>query len=206
MKAFHPSPVMIAAMVSGALMAATAAPAQQGRWMVGLDVVSSRIGENEEADEVVVDETAPGGAIQVGYLVTPSFMLRLYAAAADHPTSQAGIDLRFGGGTIDAVYLFREGYDVRPYLFAGLGGFSLESRRGDLTYKTEGPGMTAGAGMHAMLGGRVSLHGSLRVEWVNWRETSATITAPGGGTATVTTPVDESGTAVKLTLGIGFWI
>lgn len=188
------------------LIAVGAAPAQQGRWLVGLDGVWSTIGENDDAVEIIVDETAPGAGFQAGYLITPGFMLRLYGAAADHATNDAGIDLRFGGGTIDAVFLFRAGHGTRPYLFGGLGGYSLESRRGRFTYKTEGPGAAFGGGVQAMLGARVSLHGSWRIERVYWKEASATYIAPGGGTTTITVPIDESGWANKFTLGLGVWL
>lgn len=188
------------------LLAAAPASAQSGRWLIGLDAVASFIGENEDAADVTVDEAAGGLALQIGYLLAPGFMLRLHAAAADHPTSDAGIDLRFGGGTIDAVLLLRAGPPVRPYLFGGLGGFAVESRKANLVYETRGPGMAFGGGVHALLGERVSLHGALRFEWINWDQSSATYELPGGGTTSIVVPIDESGSAAKISLGIGIWL
>lgn len=194
-----------AVVVLAVLMVAGAASAQQGRWLVGLDMISSTIGKNPDAVVVTVDETAPGGALQIGYAVTPSFTLRLYAAGADHPTSDPDIAIRFGGATIDAVFFFREGHRVRPFIFGGLGGFAIESQRANLIYKAEGPGMSLGGGVQAMLGGRVFLHGAVRLDQVNWNQESVTYTVNGDST-TITSPVDSSGSAAKLSLGVGIWL
>ena len=184
---------------------AAAADWEGGRWLLGLDAVSSTIGANEDAADLLIDETAPGAGLQIGYLFTPNFQLRLFAASAEHETSDPDVKIRFGGGTLDAVYLFRAGQKVRPYVFGGLGGFSLESQQADLLYEAEGPGMALGGGVHVMLSRKVSLHGALRYEAINWDKVTATYDGPGGS-ASVTVPVDEEGTAGKVLVGIVFWL
>lgn len=189
------------------LLLAGAACAQEGRWMIGLDALSSSIGKNDNASTVVVDESAPGVGFQAGYLFTPTFMVRLYAGSADHHTNDPNVDIRFGGGTVDAVYLFSPGAKVRPYVFGGVGGFKLESQQASaLSYSAEGGGAALGAGLHVMLGRKVSLHGSLRFEAVNWNKVTATYTASNGSQAIVSTPVDENGNAAKFTVGLSVWL
>lgn len=189
---------------------AAAAPAAAegdfgGRWLLGFDAVSSTVGANEDAAVLLIEETAPGVGLQIGYLFTPNFQLRLFAAAAEHETSDPDVKIQVGGGTLDAVYLFRAGQKVRPYVFGGLGGFTVESQQADLLYKAEGPGMALGGGVHVMLGRKVSLHGALRYEAINWDKVTATYDGPGGS-ASVTVPVDEEGTAGKVLVGVVFWL
>ncbi|MDO9170305.1 MAG: outer membrane beta-barrel protein, partial [bacterium] len=128
-----------------------------GRWLLGFDAVSSTVGANEDAADLLIEETAPGVGLQIGYLFTPNFQLRLFAAAAEHETSDPDVKIQVGGGTLDAVYLFRAGQKIRPYVFGGLGGFTVESQQADLLYKAEGPGMALGGGVHVMLSRKVSL-------------------------------------------------
>lgn len=187
------------------LLVAAPASALQGHWLIGLDALSSTIGRDENADVIVVDETAGGGAFQVGYLVTPTFLLRLYSGIADHPTNVTDLSVRFSGATVDAAYLFRSGARLRPYVFGGLGGFRLDSQQNELRYEAKGPGFAFGGGAHLELGSRVTLHGSLRIEGVNWNEVRASYTTPQG-TVSIEQPVKDSGVATKLTIGIGIWI
>jgi len=184
---------------------AAAADGDGGRWLFGFDAVSSTVGANEDAAAVLIEETAPGAGLQIGYLFTPNFQLRLFAAVAEHETSDPDVKIQVGGSTLDAVYLFRAGRKVRPYVFGGLGGFTVESQQADLLYKAEGPGMALGGGVHVMLGRKVSLHGALRFEAINWDKVTATYSG-SGGSASVTVPVDEEGTAGKVLVGVVFWL
>ncbi|MBK7704032.1 MAG: hypothetical protein IPI34_14670 [bacterium] len=75
---------LTASVLLGCLAAAAPAAAadwEGGRWLLGLDVVSSTIGANEDAADLLIDETAPGAGLQIGYLFTPNFQVRLFAAA-----------------------------------------------------------------------------------------------------------------------------
>lgn len=192
-----------------ALLLLPAAPslaqAPAGRWMLGLDAVAGSVARNDDAADLVIDEKGGGLGLQVGFLLKPSFMLRLCAAATDHDTTDPDVTIRLGGSTIDAVFLFRHGLPFRPYLFAGLGGFQAKSRQQDLTYDISGTGLAVGAGMHLRLGGRATLHGALRVEAINWENARATWERPGGSVE-VEVPIDEDGWASKVMLGVGLWL
>jgi hypothetical protein len=188
-----------------ALLAAGGAAAQDGRWLLGLDGLSSHIEDNNEEDIFVVDEQSGGLALQVGYRFSPSFMLRVYGGAAEHATNIDGIDIAFLGSLLEGVYLFGDGNAFRPYLFGGLGGFKLESRQDALLYEADGAGISFGGGAHYLLGGTVSLHGSLRLEAVNWNNVSVTY-EDDSGAVSIETPVEESGFASKVTLGVAFWL
>ncbi len=196
---------LFAALAIALVLAAGGAAAQDGRWMIGLDGLSSHIGDNDDEPAISVDEQAGGGALQVGYRFSPTFMLRLYGGGADHGTSDPDIDIRFMSSFLEGVFLFGESRPFRPYLFGGLGGFQLESQQGDLLFEANGAGISFGAGAHYLVGRSVSLHGSLRLEAVNWDKASVTYEAPDGSTLSVETPVDDSGFASKLTLGVAFW-
>lgn len=194
------------------LLPLTAAPARaqtmEHRWLLGVDLVAGTVGENEDADgpdDIVIDEKAGGLGLQFGCLLTPSFLLRLCAVGADHQTSDPDVTIRFGGGTLDAVFLFRDGHPFRPYLFAGAGGYQAESRQAEVVYRIRGPGVAFGAGMHLRLGARTTLHGALRVEAINWEKAGARLDLPDLDIE-IETPIDEDGWASKVMLGLGFWL
>lgn len=183
------------------LLAAGAAAAQDGRWLLGLDGLSSYIGDNNEEDAVSIDEQSGGAALQFGYRFSPNFMLRLYAGGASHPTNVGDIEIALISSLIEGVYIFRDGRAFRPYLFGGLGGFKVESRHDDLVFGLEGGGVSFGAGAHYLLGDTVSLHGSLRLEAINWNTAAVSL-----GGSTIEAPVEESGSASKVTFGVAFWL
>lgn len=178
------------------------------RWLLGLDLVAGTVADNEDADPAlgpVIDQKAGGLALQFGRMLTPSFLLRLTAVGADHKTSDPDVTIRFGGGTLDAVFLLRDGHPFRPYLFAGVGGYQAQARQDDVVYEIRGPGVAFGAGMHLRLGVRATLHGALRVEAINWEKASALLDLPGGDLE-VAAPIDEDGWASKVMLGVAFWL
>lgn len=200
------------AVVLIAFLALAAAPARaqmnEHRWLLGVDLVAGTVGGNDDADgpgDIVIDEKAGGLGLQFGYLVRPSFLLRLTAVGADHDTSDPEVTIRFGGGTLDAVFLFRDGHPFRPYLFAGVGGYQASSRQDEVVYEIRGPGLAFGAGMHLRLGARATLHGALRVEAINWEKAGAQLDLPDVEVQ-IETPIDEDGLASKVMLGMGFWL
>ena len=138
--------------------------------------------------------------LQFGYLVAPSFLLRLYVSGAVHETTLPDLEILYSGGLLEAVYLFHPGESFRPYVFGGLGGFAAESTLDDFTYSMEGPGASFGAGLYYHFTPYVSLHSSVRIEAVNWETAKVSV-----GAVEIEVPVDESGSAAKFTLGLGFW-
>ncbi|MBU0740907.1 porin family protein [bacterium] len=199
----RPLPLTILSLL--ALLVAGAAAAQDGRWLLGLDGLSSHVQDNNEEDLVSVDEQSGGAALQVGYRFSPAFMLRVYGGGADHATNISGIDIRFVSSLLEGVYLFGEGRAFRPYLFGGVGGYKLESQQDALLFAAEGAGISFGGGAHYLVGGSVSLHGSVRLEAVNWNKVTVTYSGSGGDVA-LETPVEESGFASKVTFGVAFWL
>ena len=191
---------MIAVALLGTLSLATPASAG-GRWLIGLDGLSSRVEDNDAEDALSVEEQADGVGLQIGYNLNPNFMLRLYVGGADHATSDEDLEIVFAGGLLEAVYVFRAGRALRPYVFGGIGGFGIESRQDHLTYQAEGVATGFGVGAFYDLGRRFALHGSLRLEAVNWETVNVTYHQDGGSELIIETPVEDSGLATKATLG-----
>lgn len=180
------------------------AAGNENPWLIGLDFLSNRAGDEDDYEDFRIEETGGGAALQVGYRFTPSFLLRLYMSGARHETSYADVDVTFAGGLIEAMYLFRPEQAFRPYLFGGVGGFQAEAEENALTYSTEGPGASFGGGLYYWFNPHVSLHSSARIELVNWDKATYSIDT-GTGTIEAEVPVDDSGSAAKLTLGMAFW-
>lgn len=180
------------------------AAGNENPWMIGLDFLSNRAGDEDDYEDFRIEETGGGAALQVGYRFTPSFLLRLYMGGAVHETNYADVEVTFAGGLIEAVYLFRPDQSFRPYVFGGLGGFQAEAKEDALTYSTEGPGASFGGGLYYWFGPHVSLHSSARIELVNWDTATYSIDT-GSGTIEAKVPVDDEGSAAKLTLGVAFW-
>lgn len=193
--------VLAAFALAGVWLPAQAAePAHVQRWLLGLDAVASTLNANDKQPEVLLDERANGPGLQVGWLLKPTLMLRACAAAADHGTNVEGASLRVGGGTFDAVWLMREGQAVRPYLFAGAGGYQAVATDETLVYEISAPGLAFGAGWFLRLRGSVSLHGELRVESVRWP--AAEVTLAGQPVAEL---LDRDGWGSKVMVGLAWW-
>jgi hypothetical protein len=181
----------------------------EGRFIVGLDFFSSHIGADDPTSEtspeaVFVEEVGQGGALTFGYLITPTFLLRLYLSGAEHDATDPDFDFRFSGGTFEGAYLFRPGRPLRPYLFGGLGGFTVKAEQDALEYETTGPGMVLGAGLYYFLSAHFAMHFSVRGEFINWDKAKARLTLPNGSAIETETPIEESGGAAKIGLGIAF--
>jgi hypothetical protein len=197
--------IMTAALLAVVGAGQAQAQAPERRWLLGLDAVSGTIDDNELTEDIVINQKANGLGLQLGYLLKPWFMLRVSAIAVDHETSDPDVTIRLGGGTLDAMFLFRAGKPFRPCLFAGLGAYRAESQQAALVYDIHGPGVAFGAGAHLRLGDCATLHGALRVESVNWEKAGATWAQPGGAIE-VAAPIDEDGWASKVMLGVGIWL
>ncbi len=190
--------------LSLAVGAVRPAGAWTGRWTVGLEALTSHVGESNDAADLTIDPDAGGGGLQLGYLVAPSFLVRLWVGAAEHGTSDRDVKISFGGGTFDAVYLFRPGARLRPYLFGGVGGYVAESQQSDLVYDVLGPGMAFGGGLYAQIASHWTLHGSVRLESINWETERVTYDGPDGEVV-IESPIDDSGWAARTSLGLAVW-
>ncbi len=182
-----------------------------GRWFLGVSAVSSHIGADDEQPDdppglVYVDEVGGGIALEAGYAITPTFLLRLYLSGAQHETSDPDIDYRLGGASVEGMILFNPGRPLRPYVVGGLGGFRMESDQDGYDYEVNGGGAILGGGLRYALGRIVALDFGLRAEFINWQEERVVVDLPGGGSAVLENPVEGSGTAGKFTLGVIFRI
>ncbi len=196
--------VLAALAMAGAWRPAPAAevvPAH--RWLVGLDIAAATLNANDKTDVVRVDERANGPALQVGWLLKPTLMLRVSASAADFPTNIEGVDLRVGGGTFDVVWLPRDGQAFRPYVFAGAGGYQATATGDRLVYQIDAPGLVFGAGWYLRLRGEVLLHGGLRVESVRWPAADVTLAGPDGPVG-VPEPLDRDGWGSRVLIGVAW--
>ncbi len=186
------------------------AGATDGKFFLGLDFLSSHIGADDPRPDdpsstVYADETGAGAAFQLGVSLTSTFKLRLYFSGARHETNNPDVELRLGGGSLEALYMFSPDDALRPYLFGGIGAFRVESAQDQLNFSTDGPGATFGAGLHYFLGRHIALNFALRGEWINWDTSTAELILPNGSRVVTETPVEDSGFAGKFTLGLGFW-
>lgn len=193
---------LLAMLLPGAV--AHAAIPTEDPWVIGLDGLGNTMGNDEPNDDFQIEENGGGAAIQIGYLFGPSFLLRFYGAGAVHQTSNPEVDVSFSGGLIEAAYLFRPDSAFRPYLFGGLGGFRAESQEDAFTYSTEGPGVSFGGGLYWFFHRHFALHSSTRLEAVNWDTVELSVET-ASGTIVVEGPADDSGSALKFTLGLSVW-
>ena len=159
----------------------------------------------DPAASVYVAENAPGGTLLLAYGLTPSFNVRLAISGADHETTDPEINLHYGSLTMEAAYVFRNGREVRPYLYTGVGTFSLESSEDEYDYEASAPGFALGGGLYSFLGEHFVFDAGLRLDLISWEEETTRRTLIDGSTIIVQSPVQEDGTASKIVLGAGWW-
>lgn len=161
--------------------------------------------ETAEDGAVVVGENGPGGTLLLAYGFTPSFAGRLSISGAEHTTTDPDIDVQFSSVTIEGAYIFRAGTSVRPYLYGGVGAFSVASDQEAFDFETTGPGIDMGVGLYSFLGDHFVFDAALRFDFINWETQTATRRLENGDELIVETPVDEEGGAAKILLGVGWW-
>lgn len=200
--------IAIGAVLSAAALCGTAGAEAPG-FILGLDLHTSHIGTEEETEtspdnSVFVNDTGGGLALILGYAFTPEFFVRFNLCASGHETNREDVHVAYANGTVEAGYLFRAREEVRPFLYGGVGGFVLESRHDDWRYETNGPGVTFGGGIYWFLTPSSALDFGVRLEFMNWEETTAE-TEVGHTTVAVQVPVDEDGSAAKVHAGWSYW-
>jgi hypothetical protein len=204
-----------AAALAAAISAPRAASAEPSvgatdRFFLGLGVHSSHIGSDEPTDDapagaVFVDENGQGVGIVVGYGITPALVLRLSLLGAEHETTDPNVEFAFSSGTIDGVYHFSVGQPLRPYLFGGFGGFSIESRKDALRFETTGPGVVFGGGLLYFLGRHFGVDLGVRGNLISWEKSEAEARLSDGTTVAVERPIEEDGSAAQFALGATWW-
>ncbi len=192
------------------LITSSSAAADTDGFFFGLDLHSNHLGGEDapadpSPDVVFVDQNGGGADLFLGWGFGPSFPVRLSVCGAAHETSDPDIEVTYTGITIDGMYLFRNPEPLRPYLYGGIGGFALTSRRDALDWETSGPGILFGGGLLYFCGDTFALDFSARAELVNWERTRATWHLPAGD-ATAETPIEEEGSAAKILVGVSWWL
>lgn len=210
------------AVVAAGLFASPVHAADTEGFFVEASVNTNHLGgtserqQGDSPDDVFIGENAPGGTVILAYGLTPSFALRAAVSGADHESTEPDVDFHFSSLSIEASYIFRTGSEVRPYLYGGLGIFSLDSTEGsgfisaspneaDYEFETNGPGMDFGGGLYSFIGEHFVFDAGLRFDLISWDKETAEWTLGDGTKVSVNNPVDEDGTAAKLLLGAGWW-
>jgi opacity protein-like surface antigen len=180
---------------------------QDSGWSLGLDFVVDFIGAEDPTSEsspdaVYVNETGAGLAFHLGYAFTPVFGLRLTALAAGHDTTKEGITVTNGAVTIEALVRFLHGKRWQPYLLGGLGGTTLQFNNEVLDTRTSGALAVLGGGVQYHMTRHLALDLGGRLDLINWDKVEVSATLPDGSTAVLENPVNESGSAAKLSAGL----
>lgn len=176
-------------------------------WFLDFRILSDHIGAEDPGpdspqDAVFVEEQGGGVGLGVGYTFTPSFALRLALGGARHETTQEGVELVHASITLEAVARFLHGQRAQPYLYGGLGGATLEFTSGRFESRTSGGVAVLGAGVEYHLTRHLALDAGARLDLINWDRVEVSAEIPGGGEVRLEDPVDESGSAAKLLLGL----
>jgi opacity protein-like surface antigen len=195
---------------SSAPRAETPNPWGQARgWSVGFQFLSDFIGAEDpqpgsSTDAVFVEEQGGGGVLHLGYAFTPTFALRFAVAGARHETTKEDVEIDHLSATVEAVFRFLHGERAQPYLFGGLGGATLEFNSDVFDSKTSGGVAVLGAGFQYHLTRHLSLDLAGRLDLINWDKVEVSAELPGGETIRLEDPVDESGSAGKILLGVAW--
>ena len=179
--------------------------------LLGVSLHSNHIGSDDRPPDapsgsVFLDENGGGLTLVAGYGFTNAFALRLALDGAVHETTDPAIEVTHSSVVMEGVYYFRSAQLARPYVAAGVGGFQVESRQGQYDFATTGPGAVLGTGLQVFVAEHVALDFGLRADWINWEEQRATRHEGDGTETIVQTPIEEEGGAVKLRVGVNFWI
>jgi opacity protein-like surface antigen len=215
MGAFFSCVLLIVLAGSGFLIGA-AAPAgaheshswgQDRGWSLGLDFALDFIGAEDPGpdsppDAVYVNETGGGLAFHLGYAFTSVFGLRLTAIGAHHETTREGIGVNNASVTIEALVRFLHGKRFQPYVLVGLGGATLDFNNEVLDTRTSGGTAVLGGGVQYHLTRHLALDLAGRLDLINWDKVEVTAELPDGSKARLENPVNESGSAAKLLLGL----
>lgn len=199
-----------ALLLAALLVMPSRAAADTDGFAFGVGIHSNNVGADDPPADpppgaVYVDESGGGVNLWVGYGFTPSFALRLLAAGASHGTTDADVDVAWGGVTVEAQYLFRNPEAWRPYVVGGVGGYSTSSRQDALDFEATGGGIVLGGGVLYFFNDTWAMDLGLRGNFVNWEEATATFKFPDGSTATVERPIEDDGGALDILLGVSWW-
>jgi opacity protein-like surface antigen len=157
---------------------------------------------NHNPENVYIDDGGGGIAFHLGYAFTPCFALQLAFGTLVHDTSVEGLEVAHSSLVLEAHYRFLPGQRARPYVFAGLGGTTLEARSDDYDSEVDGGMAAVGMGMHVFMTRHLLLDLAGRLDLMNWDRIRMRRERADGTTIQLDRPVDESGLALDLRFGI----
>jgi opacity protein-like surface antigen len=177
--------------------------------ILGLQLQTSVIGVEERSpdappNQLFVDEVGGGINLILGYGFTESFALYVSVSSAGHDTSQESVRAFYSTGTLEAAYRFLPGERVRPYLLGGLGGANVRIETDDYDSEISGGVAVLQGGVLIGLSRHLLLDAGIRLDLINWNRARLTRELPSGNTIQLESPVDDSGSAGKLLLGLAW--
>ncbi len=174
---------------------------------VGLHYHTSWIDSEEpppggDSEGLYFDRMGHGITIQVGYGIDPSLGLHLTIGSADHKTNQDGVKAAHATLALELHRRFLCGGRTQPYLIGGLGAAMVRVDAEGYESEIVGGMAVFGLGLLYGLTDRLFLDASARLDLVNWNKVRVIRHLEDGGEAKLTEPLEESGTAGKIRLGI----
>ncbi|MEZ4648640.1 MAG: sigma 54-interacting transcriptional regulator [Candidatus Eisenbacteria bacterium] len=157
----------------------------------------------DSSDEALFIEDAGGGvSVLVGYDWTRHFGLAFRMSGARHDTTLEDLTVAHNSAEIEAHWRPGSNPDVRPYLFGGIGGNTLRVDTDLADVDTRGGSAVLGSGVLVRLRGNFWFDLAGRLQFINWDEIEVTLSDGQGDQVSASTPVDESGTAGQVTVGV----
>jgi outer membrane protein W len=153
-------------------------------------------------DQLFIDETGQGLALLGGYAFTPHFSTRLVLGTAVHRTTQSAVEVYHSSAVVEAHYRFLPRERARPYVFGGLGGSDIRSDQEGFHVQISGGVAVLGVGMLYNLTEHLVADLTLRLDQINWTTVKVTQDLPDGSSIQLQDPIEESGSAGKLLLGL----
>jgi hypothetical protein len=189
--------VLLAVLAAGSAAAVERGGEGGANW-----IGASEPGPGSPPGQFFIDDTGQGAIITVGYAFLPQFALRFTGGTAQHSTSRSDVSVYHSSGVLEAHYRFLPARRVRPYVFGGLGGTDLRADHEGFRVRTSGGVAVLGAGLLGNLTDHLLADLSFRADWINWNKVEVSQDLPDGSTAQLESPIEESGGAAKLLVGL----
>ena len=174
---------------------------------IGLGILGDWIGAEDPApdasdDALYIEDGGGGVSVTLGYDWSRQFGLALRMSGARHDTTLDDISVAHNSAEIEAHWRPGSHADVRPYLFGGVGGNTLRVDTDLADADVRGGSAVLGSGVLVRLRGNFWFDLAGRLQFINWDEIEVTLSDGNGDQVSASTPVDESGTAGQITVGV----
>jgi opacity protein-like surface antigen len=169
-------------------------PSDQGL-SLALRLNAGEFRATDAATNAEVSDVGGGLALTFGYDFNPVFGLQLEFGGNGYSSLAPGLDAGIGSLALMMQYRFLPGHFARPYLRAGLGGYTLEFKDefGDVT--ASGGGVPLGAGVEFVVARHVSLGVDVTYHIIGYEE--VTLESSGVG---LTYDIDADGSQINFSL------